>query len=378
MHQPYRTIFTAGAVALCLASAFAPASAQTAVQQPSAPQADDVTPRPLAAPAVSGVEVDADAGLAPGSTLRITLRGTPGGKAHAHVGGPGIDVPLPEGAPGVYSGQYTLRRTDRIAPSDVIRTTLAVGPRVVVSNRALPPSLQAQQQAATQPLRPLLPRPVQDELRIERFVVVPVDRLEPGTELRFAVDGPPDARVTFELPNIANSLPMREQQPGHYVGSYTLRRQDTLGTGPVVATLRAGERSVSAPLSNRLLLGAAPATAQMGAAPRPVPAAPVPLSLQVTSPAPGTAVDTVMVQGRTAPRADVRVAVDIVPPAAPGLMSVAQPVAQQTVQADAEGNFSFSLGPQRVQPGTRYEVLLNASQGTQVTPGLRLVLYQRG
>jgi hypothetical protein len=119
-----------------------------------------------------------------------------------------------------------------------------------------------------------------------------------------------------------------------------------------------------------------PDTRTMGA-----PTAPsAPLWLQVLSPGTNSSVDIgeVVVRGRTIPGAEVRMQVDAIPQAPPGFAVVAQPVMQQTVRADALGEFSFTIGPQRAPPGMRYDVLLRASDGSRSTPEQRLVLIHRG
>ena len=63
------------------------------------------------------------------------------------------------------------------------------------------------------------------------------------------------------------------------------------------------------------------------------------------------------------PGANVRVKVDAVTPTTPGRTAVAQAVADQTVTADANGDFSLNFGPQRYAPGTRFEVRLSAQPG---------------
>jgi hypothetical protein len=57
-----------------------------------------------------------------------------------------------------------------------------------------------------------------------------------------------------DLPGMANDVALRETRPGHYEGSYTVRRADTINTaGPVVATLRMGERAVTMNLPQPLV-----------------------------------------------------------------------------------------------------------------------------
>jgi hypothetical protein len=329
--------------------------------------------RSSSAPVIQGLEVNADAGLSPGSTLEFTVRGTPKSIARVQVTGSSLTLPLKETRPGVYTGSHTVRKSERgLVAGKLIRADLTANGRTSTANFSFPPSFAAEQQAGNAlPAGP----------RVDRFVAEPVARLEPGAELKFTLQGTPGSRASVQLPGLPLTIPLREISPGYYSGSYTLRKADVVGSGPVVATLRSGERVVTAqlaaPLSRSATASAAPvapaAPATMGAAPASA------LTLQVTSPGPNAVIDAsqAVLQGRTAPGANVHVKVDAVLPSAPGRMSVAQSVTEQTVQADGNGNFSLNFGPQRFAPGTRFEVQLSARQGTQATPGQRLVLYQR-
>lgn len=143
-----------------------------------------------------------------------------------------------------------------------------------------------------------------------------------------------------------------------------------------------GSRAAPAPVIVTPVVPLSPATAQppsqvvatnaMGAAP-----APSRLLLEVLRPSFPLRLDVasgLVVEGRTAPHALVRARVDAVPPASAGRASVAQVVMEETVQADADGNFRVSLGPQRAPAGTRFEMALRATQGAQSTPEQRLVV----
>lgn len=132
------------AAALCLLAPAAllglPSAAATAAEAaPAGPQA-------------RGLEVNADSGVAPGSQLRLALEATPGGQASARI--PGVDaaVPLKEVSPGNYTGQYTVRRSDRIDPAAVIRVSLTADGRTVTGNFTFPPSFMAPVIATTLPL----------------------------------------------------------------------------------------------------------------------------------------------------------------------------------------------------------------------------------
>lgn len=317
-----------------------------------------------ATPAITGLEVNADAGLAPGSTLEFIVRGTPRASARVQVTGSSVALPLKESRPGVYTGSHTVRSSERgLAATSLIRASLTASGRTSAANFSFPPSFAEQQATATA-----------REARVERFVVAPVDRLEPGTELKFTLQGTPGSKASVRLPGLQMTIPMREISPGYYSAAYTLRKSDVVRPGQVQATLRTGERIATARQAIPVQPVAAAATppATMGAAPASA------LTLQVTSPGPNAVINSgqAVLQGRTAPGASVHVKVHAVAPAAPGRLSVAQPVTEQTVQADANGNFSLGLGPQRYAPGTRFEVNLSARQGTQATAEQRLVLYQ--
>ena len=337
-------------------------------------------PRPAAAPVIEGLEVNADSGLSPGSTLEFTVKGTPNSIARVQVTGTSVSLPLKESKPGVYTGNYTVRKNERgLKSSSVIRADLTRNGRTVNSNFSFPASFGMLAANSVTPA---------SAPRVDRFTLAPVDRLEPGTELRFSLEGTPRAQASIQVPGLPMTLPMHEERPGRYIANYTLRRVDNVAPGPVVATLRNGERLATSQLSiaqqgqpsasTSASASASATSTPMGASGSAV-AAPGPLVLQVTSPGPNAAIDSsqMVLQGRTSPGANVRVKVDAVSPATPGRTAVAQAVSDQTVTADANGNFSANFGPQRYAPGTRFEVQLSARQGNQAAVEQRLVLFQR-
>ncbi len=105
-----------------------------------------------------------------------------------------------------------------------------------------------------------------------------------------------------------------------------------------------------------------------------------PLPLQIISHSNGATVDasgTLTLAGRTVPNATVRVQIESVASFG-GLLGVSQPVMDQTVQADRNGNFSVSLnpGPIAMIPGGRWDVRMTATSGTQ-TAEERITLNRR-
>lgn len=199
----------------------------TAVAQPAAPE-------------VHSLHVTSDNGVNPGSHLRFTVRGTP--RAQASIRLRGVDEPirLRETARGVYTGEYTVRRGDDIDTGDKIRAILRHGNRTVTASYDVPAGLRT----AAAP-----------QLRIERFQVSTLERVQPGAEINFIIEGRPGAVATVNLPGVANDVQLREIRPGHYEGSYTIRRADRLDPdGPVVATLRAGNRAITTRLNHPLVV----------------------------------------------------------------------------------------------------------------------------
>jgi hypothetical protein len=82
------------------------------------------------------------------------------------------------------------------------------------------------------------------------------------------------------------------------------------------------------------------------------------------------------IRGQTVPFANVRIQVESVANVG-GVLGLTQPVADQTVQSDRNGNFAITVSPRGLPiPGTRYEVRLTASSGGQ-TAEERLTLVQR-
>lgn len=406
-----------------------------------------------AAPELRALQVGTDAGLEAGATLQFTVEGTPRGQVSLTVRGVPRSIVLKESARGVYTGNYTLRRQDRVTESSAIRATLKVRNRSIATNYTFPAGIARQDVAAAAPAG----------LKIDRFTVAPVDKIEPGAELRFTLNGAPGGTAEFDMPGVINNVAMREVRPGVYEGAYTIRRLDNLAPSrPVVATLRVGDRAVTStltqplmadakppvirnmsprdgesvtrsaatsvsgtfddaggvgvdPKSVRILLAGRDVTAAAQITPQfftyradlpagryavdvtakdlvgnavrqtwtfdvaaAVSAAPATVLLQVTSHANNASVEgsPVVVRGRTAPGAVVDVKVSAVGTLA-GLFGMNQDLLTQRVQADGNGNFSFSFSPQFPLPGTRYEVSMTAGKDGMVATETKLVLFQK-
>jgi hypothetical protein len=67
--------------------------------------------------------------------------------------------------------------------------------------------------------------------------------------VHFRVEGTPNARAAVRVPGVIDRLELREERPGMYVGSYTIRRQDNLDAfASATAMLRTGDQRVMAHL----------------------------------------------------------------------------------------------------------------------------------
>lgn len=411
----------------------------TALAQPAAPQ-------------LRGLQVGSDDGLRAGARLDFTVEGTPRAQVSLTVRGMPRTLVLKETARGVYTGSYTVRRQDKIAENSPIRATLRLRNRSTAVNYSFPAGLGNTNVA-----------PAPAGLKIDSFAVAPIDKLEPGAELRFTLNGMAGGTAEFDIPGVINNVPMREVRPGVYEGAYTIRRLDNLAPSrPVVATLRQGDRAVTStltqalitdarppvirnmapregevvvrgastsvsgtfddaggvgvdPKSVRLMLSGRNVTAETQITPQfftyradlpagrytmdvtakdlagnavrqawnfevapTVSAAPATVLLQVTSHANNASVEgsPVVVRGRTAPGAMVDVKVGAVGTLA-GLFGMNQDLLSQRVQADGNGNFSFSFAPQFPLPGTRYEVTMTAGKDGMTATETKLVLFQK-
>jgi hypothetical protein len=317
-------------------------------------------------PEIDAFYVESDGGFAPGAELTVTVEGTPRGQASAQIRGVGRPIPLTEVQRGIYKGRYTISRNDRVNPNSSARATLRVRDEETTA------TLDDVAQRSPRRGEPPPPAAAQGP-SIERFSVAPIDRIEPGAELKFTLLGTPRGNASFTIEGVATNLPMREVKSGVYEGDYTIRRQDKFPAAvSIVATLEADGRRVPMRLNQPLLVEAKPPPPAAKAPP-----APPSLPLEILSHPNNAEIGrgATEVRGRTAPDARVDVQVQSVSSLG-GLFPVTQPVLNQTLRADPAGNFVFRFQPQLPLPGTRFEIAVNASKG-DLAKDLKLVLIQQ-
>ena len=409
-----------------------------------------------AAPETRSLQVTSDDGLRAGAELEFVVEATPRARVNLRIKGVQRPIALSETSRGVYTGSYTIKRQDRISNANPIQATTQLRNRSVATSYNFPANMDNSTTAAP----PQAPPPVA-ALKIERFTVAPIDKVEPGAELRFSLNGMPGGAAEVELPGVAR-VAMQEVRPGVYEGAYTLRRTDNLTPSrPIVASLRVGNETVRSNLTQGLTADAKPpmlrnlspkegeaitdrsaiavsatfddaggvgvdpksvrivvagrnVTSESEVTPQffshranlqpgrytvdvtakdlagnamrktwnfdvvvPVSAAPTTIPLQITSHANNAVIEggTTVVRGRTAPGAVIEIKVQAFNAVA-GLLGLNQEAMTQKVQADDNGNFSFTFASQLPLPGTRYEVTMMSQKADQNTES-KLVLFQK-
>jgi len=409
-----------------------------------------------AAPETRSLQVTSDDGLRAGAELDFVVEATPRARVNLRIKGVQRPIALSETSRGVYTGSYTIKRQDRISNANPIQATTQLRNRSVATSYNFPANMDNSTTAAP----PQAPPPVA-ALKIERFTVAPIDKVEPGAELRFSLNGMPGGAAEVDLPGVAR-VAMQEVRPGVYEGAYTLRRTDNLTPSrPIVASLRVGNETVRSNLTQGLTADAKPPVLRnlspkegeaitdrsaiavsatfddaggVGVDPKsvrivvagrnvtpesevtpqffshranlqpgrytvdvtakdlagnamrktwnfdvvvPVSAAPTTIPLQITSHANNAVIEggTTVVRGRTAPGAVIEIKVQAFNAVA-GLLGLNQEAMTQKVQADGDGNFSFTFASQLPLPGTRYEVTM-MSQKADLNTESKLVLFQK-
>lgn len=203
-------------------------------------------PAVIAAPKITGFDVDQVETLSPGTQVDFTLSGTPKARATVRISGMPRLIVLKETGRGFYEGTYTVRQKDRISGNAAVVATLSKGNSHTVAR--LGQSILASNSPAPVPE---VPQPT--NIAIEKFTVDSYDNLEPGSELVFTLQGTPGGQASYTIENVLANRRMREVRPGVYTDQYTIRRQDKLPAAlNVVATLQADGQIVRAQLEQRI------------------------------------------------------------------------------------------------------------------------------
>jgi hypothetical protein len=186
--------------------------------------------------------VESDNKLATGAQLTFTVEGVPRGRAHVRISGMDRNIPLKEMSSGVYRGDYTIKRNDKITGANTARATLRIGN----GTAAITHKLSSATIAAAGP-------------KIDRFTVTPIGKIEPGADLKFNMAGTPGAKASFTIEGVAKNIAMPEVTRGNYEGSYTIRRLDHFpSVANIYGTLEADGYARGARLNQALIVDATP------------------------------------------------------------------------------------------------------------------------
>lgn len=202
----------------------------------------------VAAPRIESFGVEQVSSLEPGTELEFTVEGTPKARVSLKITGVPRTITLKETDSGYYEGTYTVRKKDRIPANATVVATLKQGKRRVVARLNERLVVGAAQPVPSQPSVPNAP------VSIERFTVDQIERYEPGTELKFTLNGTPRGRAFFTIENIVTNRAMEEVRPGVYEGTYTIRRQDNFTPAlRVTSILQANGQTARESLNQRLV-----------------------------------------------------------------------------------------------------------------------------
>ncbi|MGV3617055.1 MAG: stalk domain-containing protein [Fimbriimonas sp.] len=166
--------------------------------------------------------------------------------------------------------------------------------------------------------------------------------VRPGQVITFTLLGEPGGTATYTVGNRLRKRAMTEVEPGKYVGEYTVRQNDEFESEKVVAELKTKDgETFTFDAPNQLAANV-------------VPAMPT-----ITSPTADEALGrTLIVRGKARAGQQVRVRVDYKGNAL-GVIALNGSIGEQTVQADAQGNWettAFNLDSLATRRGTTFTI----------------------
>jgi len=311
-------------------------------------RADAPVPAPAAqgAPAITAFGVVPIGRIEPGAELKFRMSGTPGGAAAFTIEGVTSNVPMREVSSGQYEGSYTVRRMDNF-------------PATVRITGALSANGRTQRVALNQPLVADGKPPVVKNMSPHNGETI-VAGTTTSVSATFDDSGgvgvdPKSVRILLGGRDITRNATISPQ-------FFDFRADLPPGVYPVEVTARdlAGN-SVRQSWQFTVAPQAAAATT---------------LPLRVLSHANNAEIGggSTEIRGRTAPDATVDVQVQGIASIA-GLFGITQPILNQSLKSDANGNFAFSFQPQIAMPGARYEISMHATKAN-LNKDMKLVLFQ--
>lgn len=282
----------------------------------------------------------------PGAELNFTLRGTPGGTASFSIPGVANNLPMREVRSGQYEGSYTVRRSDNFPATMNVAAALDVGGRTVRSDLNQPLVVDARS--------PLIKNlnPQNGETVVS------------GNSVPISASFDDGAGVGVDPSSVRVTLAGKDVTQHATVSATAMMLRADLQAGVYPVEVRARDLAGNS-VRQTWQFTVAPAAAARS------------LPLRVTSHSNNAEIGggAIEIRGQTAPYANVDMEVRGMATLG-GFIGVAQPVSNQSVTADVNGNFAFNYQPQYSVPGARYEINLRARKG-DLDEDLKLVLHQR-
>lgn len=344
-------------------------------------------------PEIRSFEASVDGRLEPGTELSFRLEATPRTQASVRVRGIDNAIALQETGYGVYTGRYTLRRGDRVAPDSALRVLVEDGRQSVSADDQLGAFLPQARPQVVQPRPAPEPRPASDRQPPTLKFLDPADgqvvAAAPSMHIAATFDDaggtgidPGSVRIVVSGRDITRQSQVNRQNvsfwgalpPGRHTVDVTGRDM----AGNAFRRTWGFEIAAAAPAAVRVQ--PLPPVPPVRTMPPPLVVVPVAASLavQVVNHVPNEEIgpDPVLVAARTAPNALVTVRVQAFPP--PTVDARPRVVFSETLQANRDGVVSFTMVPGTPYPGERYDIQMVSSQGGVRGQESRLTLIQRG
>lgn len=301
--------------------------------------------------AITKFSVDQYDNLEPGAELEFTLLGTPAARVSYTIENIIANRRMREVRPGVYTGQYTIRRQDKLpAVLNVIATLQANGQivRAQLDRQIVNNGGSNNAPSSANPFSHFSPRDNESVAYSNNFTIsgdFEDDPRKGGVDprsIQILFDGR-DVTSQSTITSHGFSYPPTNITPGRH--SVEVRGRDSSG-------------NIVRSNWDFRMLDAAPVAS---------------FPLDITSPRDGAEVGSgaIEVRGRTLPNASVQVGVTA------GILGLSQRIFENTIVADRQGYFSFSFQPQVRVPGARYDVTVRATRDNEMRERKMTLIQQR-
>lgn len=314
----------------------------------SAPEPAEPEPTQIA---ITKFSVDSYDNLEPGSELNFTLLGTQAGRATYTIENVIANRRMREVRPGVYTGQYTIRRQDKLPAVLNVVATLQANRQIVraqLDKQIVNNGGSNNAPASANPFSHFSPRDNESIPYSKDFTVSGDFEDDPR---KGGVD-PRSIQILFDGRDVTGQSSITSHGFSYRPTNVTPGRHSVEVRG------RDSNGNIVRSNWDFRMLDAAPVAS---------------FPLDITSPRDGAEVGSgvIEVRGRTLPNASVQVAVTA------GILGLSQRIFENTLVADRQGYFSFNFQPQVRVPGARYDVTVRATRDNEMRERKMTLIQQR-